>query len=93
MWYKICKYLIVPIVEVNQMQHLFKITQMRLLSPTSCEIYMQDKTTHCLKGWLVECQAHAAQQFYEKINQLSQASNPFQDLLNLKQFYKVDVIR
>jgi TorA maturation chaperone TorD len=75
------------------MQHLFKITQMRLLSPTSCEVYMQDHTTHCLKGWIVECQAHLAQQFYEQINQLSQAAEPFQALLYLKQFYKVDVIR
>lgn len=75
------------------MQHLFKITQMRLLSPTSCEIYMQDTATHCLKGWLVECQAQAAQQFYDKMNQLSHATEPFQALLNLKQFYKVDVIR
>lgn len=93
MWYKICMGLIVPIVEVNQMQHLFKITQMRLLNPTCCEIYMQDTTTHCLKGWLVQCQAHVAQQFYEKINQLSQAPEPFSALLNLKQLYKVDVIR
>ena len=75
------------------MQHLFKITQMRLLSPTCCEIYMQDITTHCLKGWLVECHAHLAQQFYEQINQLSQSRQPFQALLHLKQLYKVDVIR
>lgn len=50
---------------------------------------MQDKTTYCIKGWLVECQAHAAQQFYENINQLNQATEPFQALLKLK----VDVIR
>ena len=75
------------------MQHLFKTTQMRLLSPTCCEVYMQDHTTHSLKGWLAECPAHAAQQFYEKINQLSQATEPFQALLNLKQHYQVDVIR
>jgi hypothetical protein len=75
------------------MQHLFKITQMRLLSPTRCEIFMQDDTTHCLKGWLIECQAQAAQQFYDQINQLSQAHEPFQALLNLKRLYKVDVIR
>ncbi len=50
---------------------------------------MQDKTTHCIKAWLVKCQAHAAQQFYEKINQLNQATEPFQALLKLK----IDVIR
>jgi hypothetical protein len=75
------------------MQHLFKITQMRLLSSTCCEIYMQDMQTHHLKGWLVECQAHLAAPFYHQINQLSQAAQPFQALLDLKHTYKVDVIR
>lgn len=71
----------------------FKIQSIRLANPSSCELYMENIEDATVKGWLINNKSGLSQRFYEHMNTLCSAENPFQRLLELKQFYQVEVLR
>ncbi|WP_180114090.1 hypothetical protein [Acinetobacter sp. YH12063] len=70
----------------------FVIKKIRLLTPTTCEVYMLNMNKKFMKGWVIRCNQALTNQFYEQMNNLMQSAQPFQALMQLKQFHKVDVI-
>lgn len=71
----------------------FVIKKIRLLTPSTCEVYMLNMNKKFMKGWVIRCNQALTNQFYEQMNNLMQSAQPFQALMQLKQFHKVDVIR
>ena len=71
----------------------FIIKNMRLIDAEHCEVYMLNTDRNIIKAWRIDANHTAQHRFYEQLNALSQAAEPFQFLLQLKQFYKVDVLR
>lgn len=70
----------------------FVIKKIRLLTPTTCEVYMLNMNKKFMKGWVISCNQSFAHQFHEQMNNLMQSAQPFQALMQLKQFHKVDVL-
>jgi hypothetical protein len=70
----------------------FVIKKIRLLTPTTCEVYMLNMNKKFMKGWVIRCNQSLAHQFHEQMNNLMQSAHPFQTLMQLKQFHKVDVL-
>ena len=70
----------------------FVIKKIRLLTPTTCEVYMLNMNKKVMKGWLIRCNQGLVQQFHEQMNHLMESAQPFQALLQLKQFHRVEVL-
>lgn len=70
----------------------FKIKNIRLIGQTTCELYMENTETSCVKGWIINCNHVFVHQFHDQLNQLCQSANPFDSLLQLKQFHTVEVL-
>lgn len=72
---------------------VFQIKNVRLIGQHSCEIYMLNQTRRCIKGWMVSCNQGLVQKFHEQLNALLQSTQPFEALMQLKQQYRIEVIR
>ncbi|WOE32452.1 MULTISPECIES: hypothetical protein [unclassified Acinetobacter] len=70
----------------------FVIKKIRLLTPTTCEVYMLNMNKKFMKGWMIRCNQSLTHKFHEQMNDLMQSSQPFQMLMQLKQFHRVDVL-
>lgn len=71
----------------------FSIKSIRLLSPSTCEIYMLNHTKKCMKAWLISCTNGKLQEFNDKMNHLLLTSQPFDQLMKLKNLYKIEVLK
>ncbi|OAL83106.1 hypothetical protein AY608_15345 [Acinetobacter terrae] len=72
---------------------IFRIKNMRLINPKTCEVYMHNLHRCSIKAWIIYCNEAFANQFYEQLNKLLQSSQPFEVLLQLKQYHKIEVLR
>lgn len=72
-------------------EHL-TIKNIRMVNENTCEIYMLNDHKKTMKAWTVQCTQGVVHLFHERLNQLLQSTQPFQSLLQLKQYYKVDVL-
>lgn len=72
---------------------VFKIKSIKLQNPDTCELYMENVDDASVKGWVINnSNASLIYRFHEHLSHLCSAENPFQKLLELKQFYRVDVL-
>ncbi|HGH3627413.1 hypothetical protein [Acinetobacter baumannii] len=71
---------------------LFKVKNIRLIGQTCCELYMENIENASVKGWIIHCNDVFADKFHEQLNHLCQSENPFNSLLQLKQYHKVEVL-
>lgn len=71
---------------------LFKVKNIRLIGQDACELYMENIENYSAKGWIIHCNNVFAHQFHEHLNLLCQSENPFNSLLQLKQYHKVEVL-
>lgn len=70
----------------------FTIKNMRMVNTNTCEVYMLNDTKKVIKAWTIQCTQGVVHQFHDRMNQLLQSTQPFQMLLQMKQYYKVDVL-
>ena len=70
----------------------FTIKNIRMVDINTCEIYMLNDDKITMKAWSIQCTPGMIHLFHERLNQLLQSTQPFQNLLQLKQYYKVDVL-
>lgn len=70
----------------------FTIKNIRMVDINTCEIYMLNDDKKTMKAWSIQCTPGMIHLFHERLNQLLQSTQPFQNLLQLKQYYKVDVL-
>ncbi|KAA8735024.1 hypothetical protein F4V57_04510 [Acinetobacter qingfengensis] len=70
----------------------FKIKSIKLQNPDTCELYMENVDDASVKGWIINSNGSLIHRFHEHLNTLCSAENPFQRLLELKQFYRVEVL-
>lgn len=70
----------------------FKIKSIRLQNQCTCELYMENVDDASVKGWVINSNGSLIHRFHEHLNTLCTAENPFQRLLELKQFYNVEVL-
>ncbi|GAA5002310.1 hypothetical protein GCM10023206_05110 [Acinetobacter puyangensis] len=71
----------------------FKIKSIKLQDSSTCELYMENVDDASVKGWVINNNnGSLMHRFHEHLNSLCNAENPFQTLLELKQFYRVDVL-
>lgn len=71
---------------------LFKVKNIRLIGQTCCELYMENIENASVKGWIIHCNDVFAHKFHDQLNHLCQSENPFNSLLQLKQYHKVEVL-
>ncbi|MDQ1210262.1 hypothetical protein QE380_003185 [Acinetobacter baylyi] len=71
---------------------IFKIKNIRLIGQRTCELYMENVETASVKGWIINCNDVFIHQFHEQLNHLCSSENPFDSLLQLKQYHKVEVL-
>ncbi|WP_252512370.1 hypothetical protein [Acinetobacter soli] len=43
----------------------FKIKNIRLIGQTTCELYMENTETSCVKGWIINCNHVFVHQFHD----------------------------
>ena len=70
----------------------FTIKNIRMVDQTTCEVYMLNDDKKTIKAWTIQCTQGVVHVFHERLNQLLQSTQPFHSLLQLKQYYKVDVL-
>lgn len=76
---------------MSYLEH-FTIKNIRMVDINTCEIYMLNDDKKTMKAWSIQCTPGMIHLFHERLNQLLQSTQPFQNLLQLKQYYKVDVL-
>lgn len=70
----------------------FTIKNIRMVDISTCEIYMLNDNKKTMKAWSIQCNQGMIHLFHERLNQLLQSKQPFQNLLQLKQYYKIEVL-
>jgi hypothetical protein len=76
---------------MNYPEH-FIIKNIRMKDMNTCEIYMLNEHKKVLKGWSIHCGGGLIHLFHDRMNHLLQSQHPFQELLQLKQYYKIEVL-